>query len=208
MRCNASKYLWIFCIVSVLLPFTSCFFWNKDGERVVHRITKDFYLEYYFGIKEQSIFQTRDTVYKEYGGVSVIKATVFAVGNDESFVIVKQHPNMEQEINDRLFKSEQGSSDFVLKDLGDSIYLSKDDKVYSKNGKWYHKSNGWNPPDSLCPNKKITNYYILDIRNYKIGDYDSYKMYQFDNKADFEKKRQELGVSDKLDFTMVSKEVE
>ncbi len=96
----------------------------------------------------------------------------------------------------------------MLSDPADTIWLSGEDSLYQKNKKWYHISNGWNPPDSLKPYKRITYFHIVDIRQYSSKKMDSYKIYTFDNEKYFILKRQELAVPADLTFTIKSPSLE
>jgi hypothetical protein len=57
------------------------------------------------------------------------------------------------------------------------------------------------------PNKKITNYYIIPIKN-KISENKYSNVLGPFPKEDFIKKREELGIDKKLDFTIIVKEME
>ena len=146
------------------------------------------------------------------GGSMVVKQTVFAVGYNDNFIIAKQHPDKEEEISERLFRDQNKKGDFEIKNLADTVYLSKDDRIYQDSGKWFHISNGWSPPDSLKPYKRQIFYHIIDIRNYKRQKrYDgaqTYTVYSFDNKEDFDNKRKELDVPDNLSFTIVDQNLQ
>ena len=213
MGYNVSKYVWISCAF-VSVAFTSCFWLYSEGGES-HHLGKGFWLSYFSDPVLQTITVSNDTVNANNGGSILIDKTVYAVGYNRDFIIAKKHPNSIDSIGDRLFKSDETKNgDFLLTNPDDSVYLSKDDKVYEKNGKWYHISNGWNPPDSLNPNRRITFYYIIDTRNYHFGDFKNIRdsltcrIYKFNNKIDFDKKRQEIGVPANLDFTLVKKAIE
>ena len=178
------------------MTFTSCMW---DDPITAKKITKDYYLQWVYEKSDQIILKSSD---KGKSGVIKIPETVFAVGFNENFIIAKQHPNLEEEISKRLFGQRGENGDYLLTNPNDTIYLWEEDRFYEENGKWYHISNGWNPPDSLKPYKKKTNYHIIDIKN-KNGE-----KFVFDNETDFLNKRKELGISENLNFTIIDKELE
>jgi hypothetical protein len=179
------------------LLLTSCYF--ADEDQSTKHLTKDFNLCWWGEKKSSSIYINKNQ--NEYGGGTVVEETVYEIGYDDNFIIAKQYPNKEKEINSRLFSIQDSiSKDFLIANLSDTIYLSKDDSVYTKNGNWYHISNGWNPSDSLYPYKKITNYHIIDIRNYNSDNQNGFERYSFDNQKDFELKKVELNIPKNLKF--------
>lgn len=191
-------------ITLIILTLTGCLF---DEQIETKHLTKDFNLAWWAETRYQALYLNSD--HNEYGGSTIIPETVYAIGFDDEFIIAKQHPNKEEEIQERLFIREAENDDYMLKSAEDTIWLSSKDSIYEKNGKWYHISNGWNPPRNLFPYKDSTYYYIIDIRNYgNIRDWDRNSVYKLDNQRDFENKRNELGVSANLDYTIVSKELE
>ena len=170
-----------------------------DDPITAKKVTGDYYLQWQYENKDQILLRSSD---EGKSGAIEISETVYAVGFNNKFIIAKQHPNMEREISDRLFGNYDTNGDYLLENPADTIYLSQDDKIYEKDGKWYHISNGWSPSDSLKPYRKITLYHIIDItkkRNNK---------WVFDNEMDFLKEREKLGISKELDFTMVDRELE
>ncbi|GAA4049201.1 DUF3997 domain-containing protein [Flavobacterium chungnamense] len=56
--------------------------------------------------------------------------------------------------------------------------------------------------DSLKPNRKVTNFFIIDYRN------DNYKMYSFNNERDFTIEKTRLGIPQNLSFQFYDKELE
>ncbi len=175
---------------SILLFASSCFLHDEECETI--HLTKDYNLCWWGDKKSMGVFQNSEP--DKYGGAPVVEETVIALNFNDQFIIVKQHPNKEREVSDRLFNYKDSlTQDFILIDPADSIYLD-DDSIYQKNGKYYHISNGWNPPDSLYPYTKITNYYIIDIRG---ADYQSYLYTNIDS---FEVKRKALGIDSMLIF--------
>ena len=159
-------------------------------------ITKDYYLKWVYEKSNQTLLKSKDD---GKSGRIEIGETVFAVGFNDNFIIAKQHPNKEEEISERLFGKSDEIEGYLLENPNDTVYLAKDDSIHKKNGKWYHLSNGWNPADSLKPYKKITNYYIIDLK--------TEKKYSLLNKKEFEQKRIELGIPKNLEFTIIENEL-
>lgn len=193
----------ILILLSITL-LSSCF-WG-DEETSNKKITKDFWLNWWADSTDQHLVHSTDI--DGSSGSVVIDKTVFALGFNDNFIIAKQHPDKESEVSSRLFNIDTIENAYLLSNPADTIWLSKDDSIYTKNGKWFHSSNGWNPPDSLKPYKAITYYHIIDIRKYSSAQWNSYKVYTFDNKNDFINKRHELGVPERLSFTIKSPSLE
>ncbi|REE06928.1 hypothetical protein DFQ09_1294 [Winogradskyella pacifica] len=168
---------------------------------------KDLKLEWWTESKNQTI--TLGMVRGDFGGLVIIPETVFAVGYNNDFVIAKSYPNKEKEIQNRLFNYDKKTGNYLLTEPNDTIYLNSDDKYYQKDGKWYHMSNGWNPPNGLFPYKDSTYYHIIDLRNWDSSKkWNSDNLYRLNSKDEFNKKRIELNVPEKLDFEIVNKELE
>lgn len=181
--------------VAISLIVASCFF--GDDPHNENLIVKDFWLSNYHDDTNTEILLSDDGI----SGEIVIPHSVYAIGYDNNFIIAKQHPDKEEEIRKRLFQSgrnERGG--YELEDAGDTIYLASDDSIYKENGKWYHISNGWNPPDSLKPYRKVTNYHIIDLRNYKNGVLNSYQTYVTQDEKNFRKKCDSLSVPQTIMF--------
>ena len=142
-------------------------------------------------------------------GNIVVESSVFAVGFNEQFIIAKQHPNTANEILERLNEYDFDEKAYYLNDLSDTIWLQKKDNIYKNNGKFYHKDylNRNQLPDSLKPYKKITNYYIIDLRNYEKGNSNSYKVHKMTEKG-FLIMRKYLDVPEDLTFTIINPELE
>lgn len=55
--------------------------------------------------------------------------------------------------------------------IGDTAFFgrrSAPDSIYRIEGQWYHNVGGWTPPDSIRnPYRRITRYYILDLRTFR-----------------------------------------
>ncbi len=185
----------------LILALVGCFPFD-DHETSAKHLTGPFYLTWSTEPKEQVIMESFDN--SGTNGTIAIKPTVFAVGYNDSFIIVKHHPDKEEEIRLRLFKETNQRGHYLLQDPNDTLYLSQADSVYQENGKWYHISNGWNPSDTLKPYRAETLYSIIDIRNYSLQTWHSRdKVFTFKNPADFNKRRQELGVSKDLIFSII-----
>lgn len=191
-------------IITTLLTTSSCFF---DEPKFSKPLVKDLKLEWWGDSKNQTI--TFGMVRGDFGGFVIIPETVFAVGYNDDFVIAKSYPNKEKEIQDRLFNSDNATGDYILTKPSDTVYLSSDDEYYKKDGKWYHISNGWNPPNGLFPYKDSTYYHIIDLRNWDSSKkWNDQNLHRLNSKEEFDKKRIELNVARSLDFEIVSKELE
>jgi len=185
---------------------TGCFPF-ADHETSARHLTGPFYLTWSVEPKEQIIMESFDN--SGLNGTIVIKPTVFAVGYDDSFIIVKHHPDKEEEIRLRLFKETNQQGHYLLQDPDDTVYLSREDSIYQEDGKWYHISNGWSPSDTLKPYKAETLYSVIDIRNYNLQTWHGRdKVFTFKNAADFKKKQEELGVPKNLGFSIVDTTLE
>lgn len=195
-----------FPIIAVLflLLFTACV---SDEPVQTRNITLDFNLGWWSEPRAQALFQNPDTT--RYGGANIIPETVFAIGHSDDFIIAKQHPNKWMEIHTRLFNYDREQGDYLLDTPSDTIWLSENDSFYELSGQWYHISNGWDPPDSLFPYKKVTYYYIIDIRGYDLKRWRSEDhVYLLETEAEFLAKRKELTVPDGLAFTKIFREFE
>ena len=188
----------------ILILTSSCSF---DEQNFSKTLVKDLKLEWWGEQKKQTI--TFGMVRGDFGGLLIIPETVFAVGYNEEFLIAKSYPNKEKEIQNRLFNYDEKTGDYLLTEPNDTIYLSSDDKYYEKKGKWYHISNGWNPPNGLFPYKDSIYYHIIDMRNWDSSKkWNSENLYRFKSEEEFNKKRNELNISKSIDFETVYKESE
>lgn len=178
-----------------MLIFTSCV---SDDPITTRRITKDYYLRWVYEKSEQIIIKSSDGGKQ---GSQIVAETVFAVGFNDDYIIAKQHPNLEKEINQRLFGKRGANGDYKLTNPSDTIFLWKGDKYYEKDGDWFHKSNGWDPPDSLKPYKNETIYHIIQIIE------TNKNKYKFEIESQFLAKRKELGIPDDLSFTIIDKDL-
>lgn len=186
MKRTVHQYVGQLILIGICQLFLAgCFL--GDEETSNKKLTKDFWLKWWSDKKDQHISCGAEA--DGNNGSTVVEPTVFAIGYDDNFIIAKQHPDKQKEIQDRLFNRDTVEKAYFLSDPADTIWLSKEDSIYKKNGKWFHISNGWNPPDSLKPYKRLTFFHIVDIRKYESPNWDSYKVYTFDNQKDFEKKR-------------------
>lgn len=183
---------------------TGCFFGDEPTSYT--KLTKDFWLYWWGDSTDQNI--VLNTSKNPNGGLGVVGHTVFAVGYNDNFIIAKQHPDKQEEIQARIFNRDTSEGAFLLTNPADTVWLSSEDSIYKKNGKWYHISNGWNPPSNLKPYKGTTYYYIVDISKYQSGNSDSYKVFKFDNEKNFIKKRHELKIPENLTFTILSPALE
>ena len=191
-------------VVLSLFLLSGCIFGDEDMS--YKKLTKDFWLYWFSDSTNQHILLNTEP--DEIARNVVIENTVFAIGYNDNFIIAKQHPDKEKEVSERLFGTTNSKGYFEMTNLADTIYLLKYDPVFQDSGKWYHTNNGWNPPDSLKPYKRITYYHIVDIRNYEKRKPDSYKVYTFDNEAEFNNKRKQLGLPDTLTFTIINRDLE
>jgi len=166
-------------------------------------LIKDFQLAWWSEPRTQALFQTSNK--SEYGGKELIAETVFAVGFDANFIIAKQHPNNDDTIAwNNIHEHETWKLDSIPSDTlgGQRSYVKID-------GEWHGISNGRNIHHNLYPDKKITYYYILDIRHYDKDKWRSSKhLHRFETELEFDRKRQELGVPSAMIFTIVDKELE
>jgi hypothetical protein len=178
---------------------------SDDKPNMQKKLSKDFWLAWWEKKNTQKITVG---IKDAFDGYIVIDNVVFAVGSDDNFIIAKLHPDMQEEISKSLFGKHNSKGHFEIKNPSDTVYLNKADTIYQEENNWYHTSKDWAKPDSLKPYKKMTYYHIIDIRKYtKDNLFDSYKIYSFDNEKDFTNKRLELGVPEKLTFTIVDQEL-
>jgi len=189
----------------LLLPAALCLFLTGcilfGANESEGHITKDFYLKRWDERDREIIFNvTRDPLNENVA----IQKNAFAVGHSSDFIIAKQHPYKDQEVYSRLFSERNFRWHYELKDPADTIFLIREDSIYTENDKWYHKLDRWTSPDSLKPYKKLTNYFIIDLRNYNEG----YKLYKFESEEDFNNKRVSLGVPADLTYSFYDKALE
>ena len=129
-------------ILLIGISFSSCL----DDPITARKVTNDYYLNWVYDNSDQILLRSSDD---GKSGSIEISETVFAVGFNDNYIIAKQHPNLEREISERLFGNFSANGDYLLENPADTIYLAKDDRIYEQDGKWYHISNGWNPPNGL-----------------------------------------------------------
>lgn len=190
-------------IILITLLLTSCLF--GDNPSSYHKITSDFWLNWFEYNEDQHIlFSTSENGAM---GEILVESTVYAVGFDDEFIISKQHPNTAKKIMERVNDYDPREKAYYLKRMSDTIWLAEKDSIYEKNGTRYHKEylNRGYLSDSLKPNKSITNYSIIDLRNYERGNR-NFKIYNSLDKEQFKEKRNELGISSNLNFTITDKE--
>jgi hypothetical protein len=187
-------------IFIALLPLAGCL---SDETINTKHLVKDFNLSWWSEAKYQALFQNSNN--KEYGGAVIIPETVFALGYNEQFIIAKQHPNNDDTISwNNILEHETWILDSIPSDtLGDQHHYVK------INGKWHGISNGRDTHPDLFPDKRITIYYIVDIRNYEKGSWSrKANLYKFGSLEKFQEKRKELGVPTNLTFSIINKELE
>ena len=136
------------------LCLISCYFGANESNS---EIMKGFYLAHWDKNTWIAYSKSSDSLYKPEK--IIIGHNVFAVGNNEDFIIVKQHPCENEEAH---------FMDY----------------------------------DSLKPNRKITNFFIIDTRNR------AYKVKRFDNEEDFEYEKYRLGIQKSLAYKFYDKEFE
>lgn len=184
---------------SVLLLLASCF---GDEQINTKHLIKDFNLSWWTEPKYQALFQNPNN--KEYGGAVIIPETVFAIGYDENFILAMQHPNNDDTISwNNIHEYETWELDSIPSDtLGDQHNYVK------LNGKWHGISNGRDVHHDLFPDKKVTFYYIVDIRNYERGNWSrKTNVYKFDTETTFLQKKKELNIPGNLTFTIINKDL-
>ncbi|MBK8352720.1 MAG: DUF3997 domain-containing protein [Saprospirales bacterium] len=140
--------------ILVCLFFDSCYFGANES---AGEIIKGFYLAHWdentwiaHSLDGDSIYELKNII---------ISHNVFAVGNNDDFIVGKQHPCENKETH---------FMDF----------------------------------DSVKPNRKITNFFIIDTRN------ETYKIHQFDKEVHFDNEKKRLGIPDSLPYKFYSKELE
>lgn len=187
-------------IGSIALLFQACLFDNPIHNQ---HLVKDFNLSWWSEPWQQSLYKNTD--HNEYGGVEIIPETVFAIGYNENFIIAKQHPNNDDTISwNNIHEHETWQLDSLPSDT-----LGEQSNYVKIEGQWHGISNGRNTRNDLFPDKKITNYYILDIREYPNPKWRAKEqLYQLQNEAQFQRKRKELGLASDLDFSIIEKELE
>lgn len=189
-------------LLLIYLTTSSCFYDDPSFSRT---LVKDLKLEWWGENRNQTI--TLSMVKGDFGSLVIIPETVFAVGFNNDFVIAKSYPNKEKEIQDRIFRYDEQTGDYFLPEPKDTIFLSSDDEYYEKDGKWYHISNGWNPPIGLFPYKDSIYFHILDLRNWNSDKkWNSDNQYRLNSEEEFIKKRKELNIPKNLDFETVYEE--
>lgn len=184
---------------------TSCHFGDNPNNNKI--LTGNFYLTWFDSEIDQNIIYSTEK--NQATAIPVVEKTVFAAGFNENFIIAKQHPDKSKEIENRLFDAHARNSkeDYEVKNLDDTIYLSREDKVYREDGKWFHTSRDFTSlPDSLKIYKQITYYHIIQTKKRNGGL--PYTIHTLKNEKDYKEKRLELGVPEKLFFTIINKKLE
>jgi hypothetical protein len=184
------KILYLFGLIGIL--FTGCIGADETNTK---QLVKGYNIGWWGEPRNQTLFQ--GTGGKQYGGVAIIPETVFAVGYNDDFIIAKQHPNNDDTISwNNINEHETWELDSIPSDT-----LSNQHSYVKINGKWHGISNGRNRHDELYPDKKVTNYYIIDIRTKE-------NIYKFISEDAYNLKRKELGIPNDLIFSIVDKELE
>jgi hypothetical protein len=91
------RLLLIFTIISTIL--SGCFWGDEASE--YKKLTKDFWLNWWAEPNNKYILLSTEK--DGNGGLILIKETVYAVGYDDNFIIAKQHPNRQEEIQKKDF---------------------------------------------------------------------------------------------------------
>lgn len=184
---------------------TSCYFGDNPSNS--KNLTGNFYLTWFDSEIDQNIIYSTEK--NQTTAQPVVEKSVFAIGFNEDFIIAKQHPDKSTEIQNRLYDAHSRNSkeDYEVKNLDDTIYLSKEDKVYKENGKWFHTGQDFTSlPDSLKIYKRITYYHIIHTKKTNGGL--PYTIYTYENEKAYKEKRIVLGVPKNLDFTIINKNLE
>jgi hypothetical protein len=181
---------------------------NWHSKHLIH----DFYLEWLHTRKSQEVTQGSWNC-GVGGNLPLTKGTVFAVGFDENSIIVKSHPDGSYKIWKRLFVDTNSRGDYSFASPKDTLYIDKkyeNDSIYQQNGKWYHTEKNWiGSTDSLFLDKEKTTYFIIDIRNYSDNKiYQGEKTTSYEDESSFIKARLKLGVSRKLNFTIIDRDLQ
>lgn len=181
-----------------MLLFNNCYFGYGPSEN--KRLTKDFELFWFNDPSNQQLIlrEEGDSNYKV-----LVKETVVEAGYNDEFIILKHHPNVAQEIYDRLSDYDFDLKAYKVQKLSDTVWLSKNDIVFEYNGSYYHKEffDKSFLPDHLKPNRAVTNYFIVDVRAYQT-DSPNYEIYSCKTADEFLYEREQLGVPDDLEFTL------
>ena len=138
----------------ISLFLTSCYFGANESDS---EITKGFYLAKWDDNTWIAYSKTGDSIFEPKK--IIIGHNVFAVGNNDDFIIGKQHPCENKEAH---------FTDY----------------------------------DSLRPNRKITNFFIIDARNH------TSKIHLFNKEKDFNIEKARLGVPQSLAYKFYAKELE
>lgn len=141
-------------ILSLCLCLTSCYFGQNESS---NEIIKNFHLARWDENTWISFTEDNDSIFEDEN--IVVGHNVFAIGNDENFIIGKQHP-------------------------------------------CENKSKHFTDYDSLKPNKKVINYFIIDARN------DNYRLHNFSNERDFIIEKTRLGIPKSLPYKFYDKNLE
>jgi hypothetical protein len=183
--------------ILLIIVFSAC---SLDKPKYSENVVKDFNLGWWSDTRHTALFLNND--HTEYGGREIVPETVAEIGYNQDFIIVKQHPNMFKEIEDRVLSNETETG-YEIKNAADTVYLPEE-FVFSENGSLYLKKQGRDELDYLFPYRDVTYYYIIDIRNYRLRFWAmDGNVFRFDNEIDFQMKRLQLAIPGEVTFTHV-----
>ena len=141
-------------ILLLCLCLTSCYFGQNESSG---EIIKNFHLARWDENTWISYTEDNDSIFEDEK--IVVGHNVFAIGNNENFIIGKQHP------------CENKNKHFI-------------------------------DYDSLKPNRKVINYFIIDNRN------NTYRLYNFSNEKDFNIEKTRLGIPKSLPYQFYDENLE
>ena len=139
----------LFCLF-----LTSCYFGQNESS---NEIIKDFHLARWDENTWISYTEDSDSIFEPEK--IVVGHNVFAVGNNEEFIIGEQHP------------CENKEAHFI-------------------------------DNDSLKPNRKVINYFIIDTQR------NDYRFHSFNNENDFNIEKTRLGIPKSLQYKFYDKNME
>lgn len=208
---NPPMFRKLFFLISISLTILSCSDCLDDWHSI--HLIHNFYLEWELHPKTQHI-----TIGSWNCGVGgnepITDQTIYAVGYDSTFIIAKAHPDNIPTIRKKLFVDTNARGDYSLQTPTDTQYLNDEkefyrDSIYQENGKWYHTRKDWyGSPNKIYLDKTKTIYYIINIKNYPNNWKTKENVTIYYDENSFIKARTELNVSTKLDFTIITKDLE
>lgn len=192
------KLLLLVAPLTCTIWLAGCFFGINDS---YHHIADDMYLTCW---DEHCKIVVSPDGNPSFSAEGLIEKSIVAMGNNSDFILVKQHPHLSDELEKRITGTRSANWHYELLDAKDSVFLLPNDSLYYENNKWYHLKGDWTDPDSLKPYKKITNYYIIDLRK---GN-GRYVLHSFNNATEFEEKKRLLGVPNDIVYDFYRQELE